>query len=118
MGETLADEPPKKPEAAPPAAAATAARRAQEITDVVLENHIDPPARQQMVLSGIKALSRAAGLPVPPGLGRRVSAMTTPEQLAALLEEALAGKRGHVAASSSRKPCSRACSRPSPGAPT
>ena len=62
-------------------------KRIQEITDAVLEHHIDPPARQQMILSGIKALYRAAGLPVPLGLGRRVSAIATPEQLAALLEE-------------------------------
>ncbi len=63
------------------------ARSVQAITDTVLENHIDPPARQQMILSGIKALHRAARLPEPLGLGRRVSAVTTPEQLAALLQE-------------------------------
>ena len=63
------------------------ARHVQEITDAVLENHIDPPARQQMILAGIKALYRAAGVPDPTGLGRRVSAVATPEQLAALLEE-------------------------------
>ena len=40
-----------------------------------------------MILSGIKALYRAAGVPAPPGLGRRVSAVATPEQLAALLAE-------------------------------
>ncbi len=59
-----------------------------EITDVVLEQHIDPPARQQMILSGIKALYRAADRPVPTGLAGRVSAVTTPEQLAALLADA------------------------------
>jgi carboxyl-terminal processing protease len=63
------------------------ARRVQELTDVVLEHHIDPPARQQMILSGIKALYQAAGAPVPAGLGRRVSAVATPEHLAALLAE-------------------------------
>ncbi len=40
-----------------------------------------------MILAGIKALHRAAGLPVPAGLSRRVSAITTREQLADLLEE-------------------------------
>ena len=63
------------------------AKRVQEITDAVLEHHIDPPARQQMILSGIKALYRAAGVPVPAGLGRRVSAIATPDQLAELLAE-------------------------------
>jgi carboxyl-terminal processing protease len=63
------------------------ARRIGEITDAVLQHHIDPPARQQMILSAIKALYKASGEPVPPGLGRRVSALTTPDQLASLLAE-------------------------------
>jgi carboxyl-terminal processing protease len=64
------------------------ARRVLEVTDVVLEHHIDPPARQQMILSGIKALDQAAGAPVPAGLSRRVSAVMTREQLAARLADA------------------------------
>jgi carboxyl-terminal processing protease len=67
------------------------ARRVHEVADVVLEHHIDPPARQQMILSGIKSLYRSAGLPVPPGLSRRVSAIATPEQLAAFLKEVWPG---------------------------
>jgi carboxyl-terminal processing protease len=63
------------------------ARRVQEVADVVLENHIDPPARQQMILSGIKGLCRAAGMPAPPALGRRASGIATREQLAAILNE-------------------------------
>jgi carboxyl-terminal processing protease len=58
-----------------------------EITDVVMEHHLDPPARQQMILGGVKALFRAADMPVPSGLSRRVSSLTTPEQLAALLAD-------------------------------
>jgi carboxyl-terminal processing protease len=64
------------------------ATRIQHITDVIMEHHIDPPARQQMILSGIKALYKAAGLPVPAGLSSRVSAVTTIEQLRSLLEDA------------------------------
>jgi carboxyl-terminal processing protease len=81
----FADNPPPSsstPAAKPPP---DLARRIQEITDAVLENHIDPPARQQMILSGIKALYRAAGMPAPNGLGRRVSAIATTDQLAAFL---------------------------------
>ncbi len=70
-----------------PAMPADLARRVEEVADVVLEHHIDPPARQQMILSGIKGLYRTAGVPAPPQLGRRVSAIVTLEQLAALLEE-------------------------------
>ena len=40
-----------------------------------------------MILAGIKGLYEAAGLPVPSGLSRRVSALTTPEQFTALLVE-------------------------------
>ena len=82
------------------------AKRVQEITDAVLEHHIDPPVRQQMILSAIKALYRTAGVPVPAGLGRRVSAVSTSDQLAEFLAEAwpktdgqTGGRRGR-----SRKP--------------
>ncbi len=62
-----------------------AAKRACAITDAVLAHHIDPPTRQQMILSGVQALYQAAGSPLPPGLSRRVSALTTAEQLNSLL---------------------------------
>jgi carboxyl-terminal processing protease len=64
------------------------AKRVQEITDAVLEHHIDPPVRQQMILSGIKALYQAAGVSVPTDLSRRVSALATPEQIAAFIADA------------------------------
>lgn len=63
------------------------ARRVQAITDAVLDHHVDPPARQQMFLSGIKALCRAAGVAEPLGLGRKVSVITTVEQLDGLLRD-------------------------------
>ncbi len=90
VGRLKADNPGSPAAAAPvpaPAMPAELARHVQEITDTVLEHHIDPPARQQMVLSGIKAMYRAAGVSGPSGLGGRVSAVSTPEQLATLLRE-------------------------------
>jgi carboxyl-terminal processing protease len=63
------------------------AQRVQAITDAVLEHHIDPPARQQMILAGIKALYGAAGVQAPGGLSRRVSGVATREQIAAILAE-------------------------------
>jgi carboxyl-terminal processing protease len=63
------------------------ARRITEITDVVLEHHLDPPTRQQMIASGFKSLYKAAGLPIPNGLSRRVSALSAPEQLATFVTE-------------------------------
>jgi hypothetical protein len=85
-GNLLASDPPQKPSESPPATAALGTR-VQEITDAVLQNHIDPPARQQMILAGIKALYHASGLPVPSGLSQKVSTLTTSEQFAALLAE-------------------------------
>jgi carboxyl-terminal processing protease len=64
-----------------------AARQAWAITDLVLQQDIDPPARQQMLLSGLKALLRQTPGRRVPDLGTRVSAVTTPEQFAALLAE-------------------------------
>jgi carboxyl-terminal processing protease len=76
----------------PPARRAPAglAARVWEITDAVLEHHVDPPARQEMILVGIKSLYVAAGLPQPPGLAGRVSALSRCEELAPLLDEAWA----------------------------
>jgi carboxyl-terminal processing protease len=59
----------------------------RDITDKVLGHHIDPPARQQMILTGIKALYRASGTAMPGGLSSRISLVTTSEELAALLED-------------------------------
>jgi carboxyl-terminal processing protease len=63
------------------------AKRVVEVTDLVLENHIDPPARQQMILAGVKALYGAASVPIPPGLSRRISTLTTSEQFPAFLAD-------------------------------
>jgi carboxyl-terminal processing protease len=67
---------------------ATAARRAWTITDQVLEKDIDPPARQQMLLHGIKLLLNQTPARTITNLSGRVSTVTTPEQFAALLAEA------------------------------
>ncbi len=82
----IADEASTSPSSAPKSPV-DLARRICEITDVVLAYHIDPPTRQQMILSAIKALYKAAGAPAPPGLGRRVSSLTTADQLAPFLTE-------------------------------
>lgn len=76
-----------KDDGAKSAAVAAAARQAWTITDLVLEQDIDPPARQQMLLHGLKALlSRSKGQ-APANLAERVSDVTTSEQFAALLTE-------------------------------
>jgi carboxyl-terminal processing protease len=63
------------------------ADRVWAITDAVVDHHLDPPARQQMILDGLGAVCRAAKVERPPSLVRRVSTLASPEALAALLDE-------------------------------
>lgn len=51
------------------------------LTELVLENHLDPPARQEMLLSGMKAVFQSAGVELPRDLGRQISGRATKEQL-------------------------------------
>ncbi len=62
------------------------AARIWTITDVVLDHHVNPPTRQQMILNGLQAVYASVGVPVPSGLARKVSRTTSVEQLAALLD--------------------------------
>jgi carboxyl-terminal processing protease len=64
------------------------AKRIDQITSAILDNHVDPPPRQQLILSGFKALYKAAGVPVPAGLSRRISSVVTSEQLEAFVADA------------------------------
>jgi carboxyl-terminal processing protease len=82
-----ADEPSRTPSASTSKFSPDLSKRVIEITDAVLEHHIDPPALQQMILGGAKGLYRAAGLPVRSGLGRQVSAVITPEQVGTLIAD-------------------------------
>ncbi len=50
-----------KPQSKPSTAPAGLAMLVQSVVDTVLEHHIDPPARQQMILTGIQELYKAAG---------------------------------------------------------
>jgi carboxyl-terminal processing protease len=63
------------------------ARRLWAITEVVLENHIDPPARQEMLLSAAKALARASGQTAPAGISRPVSRVVTEKDWVALVKK-------------------------------
>jgi carboxyl-terminal processing protease len=87
-----ADQPNSKASAVPAGLAALA----QNAIDTVLEHDIDPPTRQQMILTGIKAVYKAAGKPVPERLSSRVSMITTPEQVLSLLEEVWPAQEGEA----------------------
>lgn len=54
--------------------------RILEITDVVLQQHIDPPTRQEMILAGVKALYQADQQQIPKGLSQRISDLAKPSQ--------------------------------------
>jgi carboxyl-terminal processing protease len=73
--------------AAPAHDPAALARQVWPITDLVLDKHVAPCTRQEMLLGGLRGLLHAAGREPPADLSRRVSALTTPEQFAALLQE-------------------------------
>src|SRR5688572_10477032 len=62
-------------------AAGALALRILAITDVVLQHHIDPPARQQMILSGVRALYRAENRQPPKDLGAKISQLADPGQI-------------------------------------
>ncbi|MGH7127894.1 MAG: S41 family peptidase, partial [Planctomycetaceae bacterium] len=65
----------------------SAPQRMLAVIDTVLEHHIDPPTRQQMVLDLVRQMHTQTGEPVPTGLSRRVSRLTETEDLHALLSE-------------------------------
>jgi C-terminal processing protease CtpA/Prc len=65
---------------------ADVATRIFAITDVVLDQHIEPATRQEMILSGLRSATGPKN-PASPNLGRRVSDLKTKEDLAALLNE-------------------------------
>lgn len=60
--------------------------RILSVIDTVLDNHIDPPTRQQMVLFGAKLLYQAHEKPIPIDLSRRISRLSTDEEMFAYLE--------------------------------
>src|SRR5436305_1390526 len=82
--------------AAEPAADAPArlARRLWAVTDIILTRHVDPPARQEMLLAVLKTVHQTTGVATPVGLSRLVSEVTSDEQFAGLLHTAWPADHG------------------------
>jgi C-terminal peptidase prc len=80
---TFADTPPAKDPPSP----TRAFRTAWALSEVVLDNHVAPPTRQEMFLGAAQGLLAAADVPAPADLSRRVSGLATQEQFAALLAD-------------------------------
>jgi carboxyl-terminal processing protease len=78
-----AAEPPKpdRPDAT------AAARRAWAATDLILAHHLEPPPRQEMLLSGVRALLRKADVTPPASLRDRLARVTNAEQWAAVVRD-------------------------------
>ncbi len=62
------------------------ARRAWTITDLVLQKHVKPCSRQDMLVAGVQALQKAAGLKATDDLGGPLSAVANADQFAAILQ--------------------------------
>jgi carboxyl-terminal processing protease len=87
-------KPVKHPSGDPPAAAKESpprpeslARRLWTLTELVLDNHFEPPTRQEMLLAAVKGLLKQAGVRPPAGLSRRVSRVVSEKEFAALLQD-------------------------------
>ncbi len=63
------------------------ARRVLAIVDLVLEHHVHPPTRQEMILGGVNAALDEFKSGPHADLGRRVSQVKTARDLCALLDE-------------------------------
>lgn len=62
---------------------------ALEVVDLVVQQHLDPPVRQQMLLDGVRTLYQHLKQPMPSGIGRRVSALAGRDQERAFLLDVL-----------------------------
>jgi carboxyl-terminal processing protease len=80
-------EPRRQDQPASPPRAEAFVKSMWAVSDLVLENDIDPPTRQEMMLGGIKALLQKAGATVPTDLSRRISTLSTQEDFTALVQE-------------------------------
>lgn len=68
----------------PCAAEESAVDLALAIVDAVIDRHFDPPAREQMILDGIRGLYKRIERPLPAGLSRRVSQLDQEDERAFL----------------------------------
>ena len=94
IGITVADVPAAENVAELEGASASGQRdlpgEVMELSDVVLDKHVDPPVRQQMLLAGLKAVFRSTGQEVPRGLARRVSQISDEQATSEFVSEVLA----------------------------
>jgi len=92
------------------------AERMFAITDAVLDHHIEPASRQEMILSGLRA-AFASKRRTAPDLGRRVSDVRTLDELTSLLEELWPKQPGEASSAQIEAELFRGLLQPVPGAP-
>ncbi len=61
--------------------------RALAVVETILKHHPEAPARQGLILGGLRSAMDEAKLAEPPGLAARVSAISAPDGFAAILAE-------------------------------
>jgi carboxyl-terminal processing protease len=66
---------------------AAAARQAWTVTDLVLNHHLQPPSRTDMLTAGVGAMLDRAGTKAPADLRDRLARVTDAEQLAVVLRD-------------------------------
>ena len=64
------------------AGSASVESRAVVVANTILQQHIDPPTRQEMILSGAKAVYRASDQTPPAGLSERISQLSADDEFA------------------------------------
>ena len=71
----------------------TFARRMLGVIQIILDKHVDPPTRQEMVLAAARGLARKVGQPLPARLSHRISSLDSEAEMGQLLEELWAEAR-------------------------
>lgn len=62
-------------------------RRLMTVIELVLDHHIEPPTRQEMLVAALRNFCETGKQSIPAGLSRRVSDLTTPQEIESLLRE-------------------------------
>jgi carboxyl-terminal processing protease len=83
----FAQERAPKKDGTDPAQLASFAEPLWGFTDLVLQHHVDPPTRQEMLLAATKAVFQKAGRPQPADLSKRISALATADQWKTFVQE-------------------------------
>ena len=72
--------------AKPPSNRSAAVARVREIIEAVMEHHVAPPTRQQMILEALRGLAEVSSQRLPSDISSRISSISDVDELYKLLE--------------------------------